>query len=145
MDSRPASDYSDKNRITLRANQLRVLGLDSDPGKVERHRGEGRRVLYADAEDPGLWSGINLRNVHTVMLCMPELSAKLLAIQQLRARGFGGQIHTTALFAEEVKSLRNKGADLTYNYYESIGPSFAEKTLQGIKSPPSTLPDSSHQ
>ncbi|MFP3874477.1 MAG: cation:proton antiporter [Thiohalophilus sp.] len=130
---------------TLSANQLRVLGLDSDPGKVERHRSEGRRVLYADAEDPGLWSGINLRNVHTVMLCMPELSAKLMAIQQLRAQGFGGQIHTTALFAEEVESLRNNGADLIYNYYESIGPSFAEKALQGIKLPSSTLSGSSRQ
>jgi len=68
-----------------------------------------------------------------------------MAIQQLRARGFDGLIHTTALFTEEVESLRNKGADLVYNYYESIGPSFAEKTLQGMPPTPSTLTDSSHQ
>lgn len=48
--------------------QKRVIGLDSDPIKVEHHRKQGRRVLYADAEDPGLWSNLQLGGVHTIML-----------------------------------------------------------------------------
>lgn len=40
-----------------------VLGLDSDPAKVAYHTGKGRRVLYGDAEDPGLWEGLDLVGV----------------------------------------------------------------------------------
>lgn len=117
---------------SLSAGHLRVVGLDSDPGKVENHRSQGRRVLYADAEDPGLWSGLNLKGVRIVMLCLPELSAKLMAIQQLRTQGYDGQINTTALFSEEVEQLKNRGANLVYNYYDGIGSSFADKTLQTL-------------
>ncbi|MFO8025931.1 cation:proton antiporter [Thiohalophilus sp.] len=117
---------------TLRESHLRAVGLDSDPGKVENHRRQGRRVLYADAEDPGLWTGLSLNGVRIIMLCMPELSAKLMAIQQLRERGFDGQINATALYSEEIEQLKNRGADLVYNYYDSIGVSFADKTLQTL-------------
>lgn len=117
---------------TLAASHLRVVGLDSDPGKVENHRSFGRRVLYADAEDPGLWAGLNLGGVRIIMLCLPELSAKLMAIQQLRDRGYSGQINATALFNEEVDQLNKRGANLVYNYYDGIGVSFADKIMQGL-------------
>ena len=30
----------------------KVVGIDADPGKLESHREAGRRVVFADAEDP---------------------------------------------------------------------------------------------
>lgn len=116
----------------LTQRQLRVLGLDSDPIKVEQHRKQGRRVLYADAEDPGLWANLNLEGVHTVMLAMPELSAKILAARQLRKLGFKGTITTTVVFADEIDQLKTAGADFVYNYYDGIGASFAQYSLDYI-------------
>lgn len=113
----------------------RVIGLDSDPGKVERHLKQGRRVLYADAEDPGLWSNLNLEGVHAVLLAMPEPTAKLLAIKQLRALNFTGTITATALFSEELDLFRQAGADDVYNYYEGVGAGFAERTLACLQTP----------
>ena len=107
----------------------RVIGLDSDPVKVEQHRKKGRRVLYADAEDPGLWANLNLGGVHTVMLAMPEVTAKVFATKQLRKIGFNGTITSTVVFEEEVKQLQNAGADFIYNYYNGIGSSFASNSL----------------
>jgi predicted Kef-type K+ transport protein len=107
----------------------RVIGLDSDMGKVERHLKQGRRVLYADAEDPGLWSNLNLDGVHAVLLAMPEPTAKLLAIKQLREINFKGTITATALFSEEPALFMQAGADDVYNYYEGVGAGFAERTL----------------
>jgi len=79
-----------------------VIGLDSDPVKVGQHRQQGRRVLYADAEDPGLWSNIHLGGVHTIML---ELAAKLIKTKELRNIGFSGTITITSVFEEEVEPL----------------------------------------
>lgn len=114
----------------LAQRQVRVIGLDSDPIKVEQHRKEGRRVLYADAEDPGLWTNLNIEGVHTVMLAMPELSAKILATRQLRKLGFKGTITTTVVFTEEIDPLKAAGADFIYNYYDGVGASFAQHSLE---------------
>jgi hypothetical protein len=108
----------------------RVIGLDSDPVKVEKHRQQGRRVLYADAEDPGLWSNINLRGVHTIMLAMPEPAAKVMATKELRNIGFTGTITATAVFDEEMDALEKAGADYIYNYYDGIGESFAFNSME---------------
>ena len=114
-------------------NQKRVIGLDSDPIKVEQHRKQGRRALYADAEDPGLWSNLQLGGVHTVMLAMPELSAKILATKELRKIGFTGIISTTVIYDDEVEQLEAAGADYIYNYYDGVGTSFAQNSLEQNK------------
>ncbi len=113
----------------LMQRQERVIGLDSDPLKVEKHRQAGRRVLYADAEDPGLWSNIHLEGVHTIMLAMPETAAKLLAAKELRRIGFSGIISATVVFEEEIETLENAGVNYIYNYYNGIGESFAIHSL----------------
>jgi len=107
----------------------RVIGLDSDPVKVELHRKQGRRTLYADAEDPGFWSKLNLDGVHTVLLAMPELEAKLLATRQLRKHGYKGSISTTIVFDEELEPLKSAGANYIFNYYDGIGSSFAQNSI----------------
>ena len=107
----------------------RVIGLDSDPVKVEKHIHQGRRVLYADAEDPGLWSNIHLGGVHTIMLAMPETVAKIMAIKELRNIGFTGTITVTVVFDDEVEVLQQAGADFIYNYYDGIGASFAANSM----------------
>ena len=113
--------------------QERVIGLDSDPIKVEQHRKMGRRALYADAEDPGLWANIQLGGVHTVMLAMPEITAKVLATKQLRKIGFTGTITSTVVFDDEVKQLKAAGADFIYNYYDGVGISFALNTIAHVQ------------
>jgi hypothetical protein len=107
-----------------------TVGLDSDPGMAEKHRKVGRRVLYADAEDPGFWSHLGLRGVEMIVLTMPEMEAKLIAIRQLRKRGFTGLISATALFTEDVVPLTEAGADLVYDYHDGIGVGLARLSLE---------------
>ena len=106
-----------------------TVGLDSDPGKAEQHRKAGRRVLYADAEDPGFWSHLDLR-VEVVVLSMPEMEAKLIATRQLRKRGFAGLISATVLYAEDIALLTEAGADLVYDYHDGIGVGLARLSLE---------------
>ena len=112
----------------------RVVGLDSDPGKVEEHKRKGRRVLYADAEDPGLWQNIDLSGVRAIMLAIPDREANTIAARQLRRAGFKGLICATALFPEEVKAIIDAGADVAYYYYDEVGVGFAENIWERMKS-----------
>ena len=52
----------------LKERGMRVVGLDSDPGEVQRHLAEGRRVVYGDAEDPDLWHRLRLDGLSAVLL-----------------------------------------------------------------------------
>jgi hypothetical protein len=92
-------------------------------------------VLYADAEDPGFWSHLNLSGVQMVILSMPEMEAKLIAIKQLRKLGFTGLISATALFNENIQPLTEAGANVVYDYYDGVGIGLARLTLEAQPSP----------
>jgi predicted Kef-type K+ transport protein len=106
-------------------HELRVVGLDSDPGKVERNLKRGRRVLYADAEDPALWHQLDTEDIRAVVLAMPDFEAKRIATQQLRKRGYRGQIVATSSFPEDAVALREAGADHIANSFYEVGAGLA--------------------
>src|SRR3569833_1605365 len=82
----------------LTKRKQRVIGLDSDPGKVEVHVKQGRRVLYAAAEEPALWKDLDLRGVRAAPLAMPDCEANVMASSQLSRAGFAGSVSATASY-----------------------------------------------
>ncbi len=122
----------------LTKRKQRVIGLDSDPGKVEGHVKLGRRVLYADAEDPGLWQDIDLGNVRAVLLAMPDCEANTIAARQLRRAGYAGFVSATAIYPEEVRLISAAGADEVYYYYDEVGVGFAEHVWERVFPPQET-------
>lgn len=122
----------------------KVVGLDSDLGKVEKHIGAGRRVVYADAEDPLLWHRLHLDNVRMIMLALPDTTAKILAAGELRRRGFKGLISATYVWPEEQAPIRAAGVDITYNYFAEAGVGLAAHTFAALapggESRPNTQP-----
>jgi predicted Kef-type K+ transport protein len=109
----------------LKDLDLQVVGLDNDIGKVEKHLEEGRRVVYADAEDPDLWHRLRLERVRAVMLALPDVESKVIASRELRLRGFRGLIAATHAFDDEREPILKAGCDATYNYYTEAGTGFA--------------------
>jgi predicted Kef-type K+ transport protein len=119
----------------MRRHRDNVVGVDSDPGKLERHLRQGRRVAYADAEDASFWQLLNLDRIKAVMLAIPDLQAKLLACRELRARGFGGLISATHVFPEELAPILAAGCDVSYNYFNEAGVGFARHTWEALSAP----------
>jgi len=120
--------------------QQRVIGFDSDPGKVDLHRLKGRRVLYADAEDPNLWQNARLQGIIAVLLATPDLDANIAAAKQLRLAGYEGHISATTVFPEEAEAVMGAGANVAYNYYDQIGVGFAEHVWEeALSSSPNPL------
>jgi hypothetical protein len=116
----------------LKSQHARVVGFDSDPAKVERHLGLGRRVVYADAEDPDLWGRLSLSKVRSVMLTLPDLEAKLMAVQLLRRDGFQGHITATNVFETEAQPILDAGCDATFNYFDDAGFGFAKHSWDAL-------------
>lgn len=110
----------------LKSSLARVVGLDSDPGKVQRHLNAGRRVVYADAEDPDLWDRLNLDGVRAVLLALPDIEAKQIVAASLRRSGFKGFISATTVFEEERQRILDSGCDATFNYFDDAGVGFAK-------------------
>ncbi len=117
----------------LREQGEQVVGIDSDPAKVEHHLRAGRRVVYGDADDPGFWHRVRTDSLNAVMLSFPDLATKRLVSRELRRRGFTGLISATHLYPEEREPILEAGADVTYNYFAEAGVGFATSTWQVLK------------
>ena len=119
----------------LREQEENIVGIDSDPGKIESNIKQGRRVAYADAEDPGFWLRLNLDRLRAIMLAVPNFEAKLSAARALRRRGFKGLISATHLYPEEYAPIITAGCDVSYNYYTEAGVGFARHTYETLTAP----------
>jgi predicted Kef-type K+ transport protein len=116
----------------LRQQHEHIVGIDSDPGKVESNLHQGRRVAYADAEDPSFWQLLNLDRLRAIMLAVPDLEAKITAARALRRRGYKGLLSATHLYPEEAGPIIEAGCDVTYNYYTEAGVGFARHTYETL-------------
>jgi predicted Kef-type K+ transport protein len=117
----------------LRQQNENIVGIDSDPAKIESNVREGRRVAYADADDPSFWHLLNLDRLRAIMLALPDLQAKVTAAKALRRRGFRGLLSATHLFPEERDPILEAGCDVTYNYYTEAGVGFARHTYETLR------------
>lgn len=110
----------------------RPVGLDSDPAKIEYHLREGRRVVYGDADDSGLWETLNLGSLEIIILTLPDFEARLRAVESVRERGFEGVVSTISMYPEEEEPLREAGADLIAHPLGEAGSGLAERSLRSV-------------
>ncbi|MBL1262801.1 cation:proton antiporter family protein [Candidatus Methylomicrobium oryzae] len=120
---------------TLYRLEKRVVGLDADPTVLESLLAEGRRVIYGDAEDSELWSGLPLDRVKGIILTLPEFDARCSAIRQLRKRGYRGLIGTIWYFPEEQQQLELLGADFMIHPLVEAGNQLALQLMQNPAGP----------
>ena len=70
-----------------------VVGVDIDPRTVANHQSAGFNVLLGDPSDADFWDRVQDTNtVELVMLALPNLTAGLAVLNQLRAASFRGRV-----------------------------------------------------
>ena len=99
----------------------KVVGIDADPGKLETHRQAGRRVVFADAEDPGFWNNLRFGRLEAVVLTMPEPESQCWATNRLRERGFEGVIAVSTHSHHAIARVEDAGANLIYDAHDAAG------------------------
>ena len=117
----------------FKAHDTPVVGLDSDPAKIQKHLAAHRRVVYADAEDPGMWERLNLDGVQAVLLTMADVEAKVHAAATLKRCGFAGLVSATNVYPDEAEAIVAAGCTSCFNLYEDAGVGFAEHALTAMR------------
>lgn len=110
------------------------MGLDSDPSKMQTHEDYGRKVFFADAEDPVFWERLGMPEVEAVILALSDIEAKVIAARKLRQFGFKGLIVAHAMFPDEAEAIRQAGADHAYLTFSEAGVGLAERVRCQIES-----------
>ena len=119
----------------LRTVEPELVGLDSDPAKMQGHIDCGRSVFFADAEDPVFWERLGMPAVKAVILAMNDIEAKILAARNLRRRGFEGLIVAHTAFRDEADAICAAGADRAYLTFSEAGVGLAEHTRAHLGMP----------
>ncbi len=117
----------------LQAHGSQVVGGDNDPGKLERNRADGRRVVYVDAEDASFWRSLKFDRLRAILLAFPDLKAKRIAGTELRKRGYRGILSATHVYPEEQAPILESGVDATFNYFTEAGVGFARETMDALE------------
>ena len=115
-----------------------VVGVDVDPQTVRNRQSAGFNVLLGDPSDADFWDRVQgMNTVELAMLALPNLSASLAVLDQLRAASFSGLIAATAKFHDEIEPLEQAGASVVFNVYEGAGSGFAAHVAARDTTPPS--------
>lgn len=115
---------------SLAEREVRVVGLDDDPGVIETQRRAGRRVIYGDAEDPELWSELEPGALEAVIIAIDDAEKAATAAEALRRRGFTGVINALAMRREESELLEAAGVTTICHPLVQAGVELAESSLR---------------
>ncbi|WP_166257390.1 cation:proton antiporter family protein [Marinobacter salicampi] len=114
----------------LNKTESELIGLDSDPAKIDKHRQAGRNVLFADAEDTTFWQGLYMPELKAVILAMNDIEGKLIAARKLRDKGFTGYVVAHTMYADEAARIKAAGADEAYLTMNETGVALASHTSE---------------
>ncbi len=107
-----------------------LLGVESNPETVSKHRDVGKNVIQGDATDPDFWERIRPRgNVRLILLAMPHWQGNHFALAHLQHRHFNGRIAAIAEYQDEINTLAESGVDAAFNIYNEAGSGFARHVI----------------
>ncbi len=114
-------------------HQGKILGIDFDNQRAIQHQQEGRHVVYGDVMDEDMWNRLDLSNIETIYINLPDFSKNLFSLQQIRKKDFHGKVAVIASYQEDMEPLKAAGADYIYNFYSEAGIGFCEYVKNELK------------
>ncbi len=103
-----------------------VKGVDFDTVIYKEHNDARRNIIYADVMDKDFWATIDLNEVDTIFLNLPDFKKNRFTVTQLKEKGFKGHVAAIAMYDDDIQPLKDAGADAVYNFYSEAGVGFAE-------------------
>jgi len=91
-----------------------IVGVDFDPGVLNRWREREVPVLYGDMADPEMHEHLPLNTVRWVISTVRSKEMNLALVHHLKQKGYDGKIALTATNDEEADVFENAGAHLVF-------------------------------
>lgn len=107
--------------------QNRVVGVEIDNDKTQKHQDLNRKVVTGDATNPDFWSRAPdlIDGLQWVLLTLPTHQANMAAVLLLKESGYQGKIAATSKYDDEAEQLNIIGVDCSFNIYAEAGVGFA--------------------
>jgi predicted Kef-type K+ transport protein len=116
----------------------RPVGLEADPAQIQYHLQNQRRVIYGDAQDPDLWTGLDLSHIEGVLITVSQVAAEVEAVENLRAEGFDGFVAALIRYSEHKEILKQAGVSVSFLPIAQAGRELAQASLGQLTAPPDT-------
>ncbi len=91
-----------------------IIGVDFDPGALERWRERGVPVMYADMEDPEVHEHLPLGHTRWVVSTVRSWELNLALVRHLKDRKYDGSVALTARNQEEAQMFQKMGARVVF-------------------------------
>ncbi|MDZ7620577.1 MAG: cation:proton antiporter, partial [Patescibacteria group bacterium] len=91
-----------------------VIGVDFDPGVLDKWRARGLTVLYADVEDPEVHEHLPLGSADWVVSTVRSRTLNAALVRNLRDGGYGGKIALTARNQDEASLFERLGVRVVF-------------------------------
>jgi Kef-type K+ transport system membrane component KefB/Trk K+ transport system NAD-binding subunit len=99
---------SDIAENLLRQNKT-IVGVDFDPGSLDRWRARGIHVIYGDISDPELYEQLPLSRSRWVVSTVRSAELNLPLLQLLKNRGYEGRVALAAANQIEAEFYKKAG------------------------------------
>lgn len=108
-----------------------VVAMDIDPDRVSSQIQHGRRVVYGDAQDIGLWEMLDMSKVKAVLIAMSTgIDLKLQVLNMLRTNEFHGNVFILALNEREEKAIQDRSGIAIMIPAREVGRFMGEKSIE---------------
>ena len=107
-------NYGSSLAAYLLARGKSLLGVDFDPGALDKWRKRGLTVLYADIMDPEVHEHLPITRARWVVSTIRSPQLNLALLERLQALGYVGKTALTAGDEEEAERFEKAGAHVTF-------------------------------
>lgn len=116
-----------------------VVGVDFDPGVLEKWRARGIFVLYGDMEDPDILEQLPLNKARWVVSTVRSRDLNMAFFQELHSSGYNGKIAFTAGNEEEARFYEKAGAHVVFRPFKDAAEQAADSLTHAMDMLPQNI------
>ena len=109
-----------------------IIGVDFDPGALERWRSRGVGVLYGDMADPDIHEQLPLNKARWVVSTVRLKELNLAMIHLLKSRGYKDKVALTATNEEEALLYERAGANVVFRPFRDAAEQAADSLTHAM-------------
>jgi len=115
-----------------------IVGIDFDPGALDKWRKRGVSVVYGDMADPEMHEHLPLKKARWVISAVRSREMNLALIHNLKKDGYTGKVALTATNSHEAAEFEKTGANLIFRPFKDA----AEQAADALTYAMDFLPES---
>jgi predicted Kef-type K+ transport protein len=94
----------------LKENDFQVVAMDINPDRISEHIEVGRRIVYGDAQDMGLWEKLDTSKLKSILIAMSTgIDQKIHVVNMLKGCEFKKRVFVLAMNDREEEAIKQAG------------------------------------